>query len=195
MIDSAVEDNAGSDASSECRVKNITVAARRAPSRFSQRGGVGVVVHFDRHAVLARHGFAQRKISPAGNIRRIQNYASCRIERARGTNADSANLIRPVRIDRLRDGLQSLFRTAIGRHGSAALRDDFPRGVDQAYRNFGPPDIDPHYECLLVAHRMVTVCAFGDPENSTLTVLISKRFVGTVTVSLLSLRGPMDFSI
>jgi len=30
--------------------------------------------------------------------------------------------------------------------GCAALRDDFPGGVDQAHRNFGPAYIDPHHE-------------------------------------------------
>ena len=73
VIDAAVEDNTGSDASAERGVKNVSVTDSGAPDGFGEGGGVAVVVDARGETEDALDFGSERKIAPAGDVGRIEN--------------------------------------------------------------------------------------------------------------------------
>src|SRR5439155_16304132 len=93
----SIHDNARSNPRSDGRVEDILVAARGAPACFRQCRCVRIVINFDRDRILFPHFFSERKIAPAGNVGRIENYTRFRIKRAGGANANSSDSGRTTR--------------------------------------------------------------------------------------------------
>jgi hypothetical protein len=51
VIDLPVEDDAGANARANNSKEHISMTASRAPKRFGQGGGIGIVIHFYGHSV------------------------------------------------------------------------------------------------------------------------------------------------
>ena len=147
VIDAAIENNAGANARSDRGVENVAEPAGRAPARFRQRGGVGVVVHFDGHAILRRDSLGQRKIPPAGKIRRIENHPGLRVEGPGGADADALNSASGS-ADAIKESIapatacKAGLGRAVGDHRLAALREDLAVAVHQSDGDLCAADID-----------------------------------------------------
>src|SRR6476646_1101300 len=85
----SVKHDASTNSSTKRCVEDVVAAARRTPACFRQSRGVSVVVNSDRNRIRFLHFTRQRKISPTGEVRGIQNHAAVRIERPGCANADS----------------------------------------------------------------------------------------------------------
>src|SRR5207245_6374949 len=81
VIDVTFENNTGANTCTDRRIKNIAITAARAPLSLSQRGGIGIVVDLDGHAVDMRDFGRQRELAPARDIGRIYHKSCLWIQR------------------------------------------------------------------------------------------------------------------
>src|ERR1019366_5094183 len=93
MKNAAIEDNSCADSGAHAGVKDVRIATPRAPLRFLQRRGIGVVVDSYRHIMQAAHFLGQRVVMPDREIGRIDDDASFRIQWPRGADADGCDLV------------------------------------------------------------------------------------------------------
>src|SRR5439155_12849705 len=89
--DFSVEHDARADAGADCCEEHIAESAARSPEVFGETGGVGVIIHFDVHGIVFGYFVGKRKIAPARNVRRIDDYSCARVQRAGRTYTDTSN--------------------------------------------------------------------------------------------------------
>src|SRR5215472_5091620 len=105
VVNLAVHDNPRTDAGPNRGVENIVISARSAPAGFRQRSGVSVIVNFYGYGISLLESVGERKIAPAGQVGRIDDYAGCRIQGAGGAYPDAFD---PCAVtQQLRDGRQN----------------------------------------------------------------------------------------
>src|SRR5215467_14786806 len=141
MKNPAVHYDAGSNSGSEAGVKDVTVAAACSPQAFRKRSCVGIVVEFRGDSVAPFDFGNQRKITPAGNVGRIQHHSRPRIKWARRANADwnwpvSPGMVRKNLVHNGGNGSESFRRGASRIHGSAQNLRQFAALVDESTGNF-----------------------------------------------------------
>src|ERR1700675_2085611 len=88
-INVSIQHDGGPDAGAHGDVEHFLITASGSPQRFRQPGSVGVVLNPDRHAISFAYLGTQRKISPAGEIRRVQHDSGLRVQRAGSADSDS----------------------------------------------------------------------------------------------------------
>jgi len=154
VVDLLVEHDARADARAERGVKNVGVPNPRAPKRFGQAGGVGIVVDARGNAEYPLHFGGQRVIAPAGHVGRIEHHPGLGVERA--GRADSNTRHRAPRLGEFgKDRIHSVFhrretrgRVSRGHHRRARLMGDLSARVHQPSGHFGAADVNANRHCF-----------------------------------------------
>jgi hypothetical protein len=91
VINVAIEYNAGANSGADGGAENVSIATPAPHKRFRQGSGVAIVVDANRQSIGFRYLGCQRKIAPAWKIRRVDDDAGSRIERAGRADPDAGN--------------------------------------------------------------------------------------------------------
>src|SRR5262245_65783311 len=86
MEDLLVEVDCGANTGPDRYVKEVARLGAGAPDRLRQPSSIRIVLHSRRQAILLFYPFPKRKIPPASQVWRFENYALIWIERSRCGN-------------------------------------------------------------------------------------------------------------
>ena len=146
VVNLSIEQNSRPHTGPDRRIEDISVAPSRAPLRFRQSSGIGVVV--DPHVYLVKLAklIGEWVILPDGEIGRVNDHAREWVQGARSTNPDGSKFwtfagMREQRINCCRNRAQAFRRIARRDHGSPALLANYTLSVYQARRDFGSANI------------------------------------------------------
>jgi hypothetical protein len=144
VINSPIEDYSGSNACAQGGVKNISETNACAPNRFSKRRGIAIVVYSCGNSKHALYFGSEREIPPAGNIRRIQDDSTHRIQRTWRANSNPRQTglclwaRRENGFDSVLHRCESRLSAVPCRHRHSRLKKDVATLVNQACGNFCP---------------------------------------------------------
>jgi hypothetical protein len=94
MKNAAIKNVSCADSGAHSGVKEVSIATTRAPLRFRQRRGIGVVIDSYGHVIHSAHFLGQRAVMPDREIRRTDDDTSFRIQRSQGADADGCDSAR-----------------------------------------------------------------------------------------------------
>src|SRR5215472_207339 len=92
VVDAAVQNDSRADSRADGGVKDVAITASGTPLGFRQRCRVGVVIYLCGDSADATDLLGQRKIAPAGHIRRVNNHPGAGIQRTWRADADGLNV-------------------------------------------------------------------------------------------------------
>ena len=150
-MDPVCDDDPAADAGAEKKSDEVADSATGAQDVLGQRGDVAVVVH--------EHGTAEGVLDmvfhadtvPAREIGGVNDDASIRVERPRGSDAHGEHVLQlePGVPDRLAcdvdDPVEHRFRTVLCRGQLEHAMTDAARRVHHRARDLGPAEVDAHY--------------------------------------------------
>ncbi len=137
LNDMTVDDDPAADSGSEREHDLATVPLARADPEFAVRCGIGIVLKRDRLLERVGQCLADRKMCPAGQIRRVEEHTGVQIHRSGRAEPDRGDPV-PVQSG-LADGLVRRFGKTMETRPGALLGMGF-----DAHRRHGPAFVVDH---------------------------------------------------
>ncbi len=144
-LDLAVLQDGAADAGTERDHDEVVLAAAGTEAPLRPGGGVGVVVHEDRHGEPSREAVPKRFVAP-GQVGREQDAVAVGVDPAGGADADRVHVVAVGQVkDQFDDGvLDDLGALGLVRGLRAELLQDVAVGVHDARHDLGAADVDAH---------------------------------------------------